>query len=615
MKYMMCLFTGLFLSISPGLTQTETPTTHEECVVTANRYETPLSQSGNSVLVLTEEELNAMQVSTVAEALKLCGGIQIMQSGGPGKTASLFIRGSQSRHTLVLIDGIKINEGTSGVANISDLSLANVERIEIVKGPQSALYGSDAMGGVIQIFTRKRTKEGMSTQVSLQAGSRQHRKGTISFSEKKGRFNFAGSYSHYEIGDYSIAPGGTEDPFFSDTAQINLGMDLGDGRGTLSLMARYFDNKTDLDGGWGLPEDDIDRNQSNRSLISSITWKHRFGDSFQHTLSASIMDQDTIGRDNSADIYGYTNQQSRFEYFASFLVNSSIRIASGLSFENQSATNDSVSLDEDVTTQAMFTQATWSFMEDSNITLGARHDDHDLFGGETTWRINFNIKINRMLRSHASFGTGFKAPTINDLFWPESPWAGGNPDLKPETNESWDLGLKGEFNPLWQWDITVFHNHVSDLIAWGPDSSFVWRPFNLRKARLQGVEASISGRISSFLDARAHYTYLNAEEGDTGHQLDYRPENQGGMTLSFLLPRHSRIRLDATHMGRRFESSVAEGFQLDSYQKYDLSMDSRFKNGLKISLHINNLTDADNQDYTGYGVPGRYLFLGLDYTF
>ena len=606
---------GCLLLFFPATLMAQDGNHKEQITVTANRFETPLTQAGSSVLVISALEIEAMQASTLADVLKLSNGIQLLQSGGPGKTASLFIRGAQTRHALVLIDGVRVNENTAGGANIADLSLDQVDRIEIVKGAQSALYGSDAIAGVIQVFTKRPVKEGFSGVLNLQAGTKEHQRENLYLSSKQGDWDYGFSYSHYGIGDYSIAPGDEKDPFKSDSLTGRLGFALPDKKGRIDWNVRVQKNKTDLDGGWGLPEDDPDRLQKNESLITDLSWHHVFSNLYQHQLSASYVSMDATGEDNGAQWFQYKNQTTRLEYQATLQFQPAFKLVSGLSHENQAGQNAGNYEKITVTNQALYSEAIWIYKEKTQLTAGGRYDDNESFGSESTYRLTLNQGFAESTHLHASYGTGFKAPALNDLYWPSSPWSAGNPDLLAETSKGYDLGIHHAIGSLWDIDVTWFHDQVTNLIIWAPDENYVWKPMNLQESDIQGLEVSSIGRLAHFLDVNLHYTFLDAMDGTTQNRMDYRPKHQGGLALTCRFPKNTTLRLDWSHVGERLENIIEEGLTLDAYNKLDLSLDYKMNSKLRFLLHVDNLTDSDYQDYTGYGTPGRYGFAGVDFKF
>jgi len=587
----------------------------EEIVVTANRYETALSDVGSSTVVITAEEIKDMQVPTVADALKLINGIQIIQSGGPGKTTGLLIRGAHSRHTLVLIDGIRMNENTAGGANLSEIPIDQIDRIEIIKGSQSSLYGSDAIAGVVQIITKRKTDEGLEGQFKLQMGTSDHRRGSININGKKQRVDYGFSISRYEIGGYSIAPGDEEDPFSSVNYNSTVGIQLPDEGGRLDFQIRFSENQTDLDGGWGLPAEDLDRSQNSQMTASSLSWKHVFSTRILHQLSLSYLSQETNGVDDGETSYLYENQNTRLDYQITFEPSTSLSIVSGFAYENQNGSNQGNFEDQAVVSQAIFGETIWNITDDILITLGLRNDDHEFFGNETTYRFSGNLKATQSTTLHGSYGTGFKAPTLNDLFWPESPWSAGNPDLSPETSVSYDIGVTFNTGVRFSTDITWFSSEIDELIVWMPDENYVWKPTNLHSVELQGVEINFASQLTNHLHATIHGTYLESEDGVTGAQLDYRPKHQVGLSLAYSLPKNSNLRLDAQHTGERFETTIDGTVPLKAYTKLDFSLMFPFRKAVSFSLHINNLTDEVYQEYTGFGIPGRYAFIGAGYHF
>ncbi|PIE91254.1 MAG: hypothetical protein CR997_01915 [Acidobacteria bacterium] len=602
---------GLFFSIN-SFAQEQEKEHHEEIVVTAHRIETALDDVGSSTVVVTAKEIKEMNAATVAEVLNTVSGITTLSNGGPGKASSLLLRGFHSRHTLVFVDGVRINENTSGGFNLSEIPVDMIERIEVIKGAQSAVYGSDAMGGVVQIITKQRNKQGIGGSLEAQAGSRDHQKFSLNVNGKSGDVNYGVSYSKYSLGDYSIAPGDEEDPFESENFIGKVGVQLGDSK--IDLMTRYSDNETDLDGGWGLPEEDDDREQNSKLSTTNLKWTHAFNSKLSHVFDASYHKQETVGKDDGFQSYKYENTSTQLHYQLNYQPTDSLTVVSGLAHDENTGQNEGFIEKQTISTTALHAELLWKFYEKGMLTLGARNDDHELFGNETTYRLSGNASLTDDLKLHGAFGTGFKAPTVNDLFWPESPWSTGNPDLNPETSEGYDLGLTWSRGNIKAIDLTFFSNDVKDLIVWAPDENYRYSPENIDEATLEGLEFRFQAQFASAVDFNLNYTYLKAEDS-MGEQLPHRPENQAQIGLNWNVTSNFSFRTDFLYKGDRTENLAGVPTTMDSYTKVNLGLAYSLKERYRIALQVENATDEEYEEHIGYGIPGRYGYLILTATF
>lgn len=589
----------------------EKTTVKDEIVVTATRSETPLSQVGSSITVLEGYQLEQRGFRGVADALRSAPGLDLSRSGGPGQTTSVFVRGGSSSQTLVLLDGVRLNSATTGAYDFADLSLDEVERIEIVRGPQSPLYGSEAAAGVIQIITRK-DGSGFSGSALGEIGEDEH---------NRLRFSASGGDGDGLSGRISLATGRVEAVSAADPRRGNSELDRHENRTAtgslgwaandshrLDLDLRYFDGESEIDG-FAFPAgpvDDLDAKLSREAKVASLSY---FGQPRPELeLEARFgFAEDELQADDPTDPFGsylITSEDRelglRFGYTAG-----SHRLSAGASREEREGGTASA-FGAEVEIDGVYLQDQIAIGERVSLTLGVRRDDHSAFGAEETGRAALALQAWEGGRIHASWGQGFKAPTLNDLYYPFF----SNPDLLPERSEAFDLGIEHIFGEgEWSAGLTYFDADFEDLIAF----DFVtFLPQNIAAATSRGVEAELHWRSDGDrVRADASYTWNETEDESTGLQLARRPEGRVTAGVAFRPADNWRLAAHAVAVRDRIDS---DGTALEDYDRFDLSASftfGRFEPGLRVL----NVTDDDTSEIGGYGAQGRTTILSLDVGF
>ncbi len=598
------------------------PEVREEIVVTANRVAAELRQVGSSVTVITAEEIELKRKTSVAELLRTVPGVEVVRGGGPGQITSVFVRGGSSSQTLVLLDGVRLNAPATGAFDFANLPADAIERIEIVRGPQSTVYGSEAVSGIISIFS-KAGREGLHFSGLAEAGelgSRRLRAGVDGGTE---RFDFLVSVSDEETDGVSAAseragpPGGGQaehgdesDPYVNLSAAARLGWAFsGDGRADLSL--RYFDAEVANDGFDFVlgPVDDLNRLQTREGITGSLRLAKPFGARWDQTFVLGINDEQLAGSDpdDAFSNFGVDSRSIELTSQSDLSLGNGDVLTFGLGYEQRDG-GSAGSFDENVDILSAFVQNAWSWRDRLHLTAGLRHDDHSEFGGETTFRLSSTWNPAAGTRLHGSYGTGFKAPTLNDLFFPFF----SNPDLEPETSEGFDFGVEQSWaEDRWRLDVTWFETDFEDLIAFSFDT---FRPENTARATSSGLEVAIEYRPGPAFQLQASHTYNDTEDLATGRQLARRPENRSTLELFF----RPRPRLKGGVLSGSASLIVvsdridSDGSDLDDYQRLDLSLGYELEGGhLEPYLRVENLFDEEYEEIKGFTTPGALAVVGL----
>lgn len=619
---------GLALGSTPAAlaqpTFLSTLTVDDEITVTADRLEAPRDTVGSSVTVIGRAEIERRRKATVAELLRTVPGLEINRTSGPGSITSAFIRGGNSAFTLVLIDGGRVNSPASGGYDLAALVTDNIERIEIVRGPQSTLYGSEAIGGVIHITTRR--GEGPAKfGIYGESGSLDSSRFGASVSGSGARFDYSLSASAQESDGVSAASERfgnlEEDGAENQTFSARLGWRLGAGRlgdeqagrsdGRVDLSVRAIDADTEIDGfGFDaergfVPVDDPNTLQLRESLSAQLRARIPFGRRWTQTFRVGVSDEsfDTTDPDSPFSNFASDVQLVELSTQAEIAVSANGTFLAGFEHETREA-ESAGSFAEEVDITSFYAQQRWASQQGA-LTVGLRHDDHETFGGETTWRLTgswgWGEPTTGRTRIHAAIGTGFRAPSLNELFFPFF----GNLGLEPETSEGFDIGIErtaagGRFRI----DLTYFDNVFEDLI--GVDAAFT--AINIDEATARGLELTLGWRASDRWYLEGSHTYTDSENETTGLALARRPENRSVVRLGFAPVPRLDGELSVIAVRDRIDTNGAE---MDDYDRVDLSLGWKLRPALSLYARAENLLAEDYEEVPGFTTPGAVTVIGL----
>lgn len=605
---------------SPLAVHAETPSL-DEIVVTAARMPQPLGQSLAHTTVISQKEIRASQAADLPSLLRQMAGVEIYQSGGIGKQSSLFVRGTNSSHALVLLDGVRIGSATSGMTAIDQLMLDQVERIEIVRGNVSSLYGSEGIGGVIQIFTR-RGKGTPALNASAGLGTHNTRRAAAGFGGEVGSTFFDVQLSNLKSDGVSsiktsLVPTVNPDKDGYDNTSLSASV-RHDFNGDHRLSASLFESRADSlnDNSFGLPTD-VNKSRANIRKVALVS-DNRFGDAWQSRLQLSQGMDDTQNFLNGvpdvvlgAQFKTTSDQivwQNTLQLGERNMLNIGIeqlkqRVSSSTTFTRTSRTDDS-----------LFSGYTGVYGA-HQVQLNLRHDRYSDFGDADTALLGYGYDFNNTWRVTASTGTAFKAPTLNDLFYPfvNYGWGfsyAGNPNLKPERSRSNELGLHYAADNQ-RADIVYFDNRIRDLIVNNnlPASTMI----NLGEARIDGAEMVYAGQYGG-TEVRAALTLQNPRDNQTGQVLLRRAKSFSNIVMVRQFGTW-RVGGEWQHSGTRSDVDINTFARttLASYDVANLTVGYALDKQLQVSLRVDNLFGRDYMLAHGYNTPGRTLFVGLNY--
>jgi len=611
--------------VSPALAQPVGPRVEraEPVVVTATRSETSLEQIGASVTVIPEEVLRAQEYRTVEEALRTVPGLDVQRSGSPGKLTTVRIRGAGPAQIQVLIDGVRVKSATSGDFDFADLTLDDIERIEVVRGPQSTLYGADAIGGVINIIT-KRGRGPLSVYVDVEAGNYD------TFRERAGLSGGSGPWS-YSLGVSRLDFGGRfpNDEHRLTSVNGRIAYTLPN-RGELALVGRFSDGHRGLPFKTVFPDFDPNQEQNDQTVLGSLEWRQPWTAWYDSTVRVSAVRSTLVFR-NPADpgeSFGFRSdietERREVDWLHHVKLGTVDTVTVGLEYRNEEGTVKG-SYARSTDTFALVAQNELRLFERLFLTAGVRYDDNSAFGDQTTAR----AAISYLLRSSdtrlkASWAQGFRAPTFNELFFPAFPPCPsfGNPALRPEESESWDAGVE---QYLWARRIrigaTYFHNDFRDLIqtALVDPANFCFQAQNVGRARTQGVEVEAGVAPIDGLVVSLAYTYMDTEDLVARQPLRRFAPNRWALTGTYELPWGLRLSAELFIVSSQLEAAGQPrnpGYTVvNAVAAYRLPWRWGPLSDVTLHLKVQNLFNEGYEEVKGFPALGTHIVGGLRATF
>lgn len=582
-------------------------------LVTANRSESTLGDTIAPAQVIDRAEIERTQPRNLPDLLRGRAGIEIANQGGPGKLTSIFMRGTESDHVLVLVDGIRIGTATAGIPAIQDIPVEQIERIEIVRGPRSSLYGSDAIGGVIQIFTR-RHDGAPAPHARVGIGSQALREASAGIGARAGRGWFGVDAAFQRTDGINACRGsGTlfqgcfvdepdRDGYRNRSFNLRGGVELAEGL-TLEGNALHADAFNEFDGSiFGGNEADIVQQVAGGTLVYAPSTDVRLTAQAGRAYDKST----TFFRDADTGTRSDVGRIDTRRDTASLQADMGLTDAQDLSlgFDWQS---DNV---ESATDYALTSRTNFAVFTDYRARFGAhrvqagvRHDDNEQFGGHTTGSLGWGVDLAHGLRFNASAGTSFKAPTFNDLYFPYS----ANPELEPERAKTANLGL-AQYGGTWSWSFDVFESRIDDLIFL--DAAFV--PQNIQQARIRGAELTASTTLVGW-DVSTQLSHVDPRDRSDNANFDNllarRARNSGRLDIDRAFG-DVRIGTTVRGAGSRFDNAV-NTVRVAGYGTMDLRVAWAFHADWTLEARATNVFDKRYETVNWYTQAGREYGLAL----
>jgi len=567
-----------------------------------------------SSTIISRQDIERKQLKSIEQALRGVAGINIANNGGLGKQTSVFLRGTESDHVLVLIDGVRVGSATSGSAAWQHLPISEIDSIEVIRGPKSSLYGADAIGGVIHIHTRNVTASSstLSPQISAGVGTYGHYKVGAAVSGKYDKAWYSLSASQEETEGFNAREDLYEpdrDGFENYATAARLGYQFTDWLAVEGHLL-YSGGHNQYDGNFdafGEPASNSEPHYTAgfTELVYGAKASIQAMDFWRIDIAGGeSRDESTNYLDGTSNGIFDTHRMS-FSALNNFTVAPKHLVSLGYDFQNDKVLSDAGYDKTERYNHAVFIQYQGEFAQ-NQIALAYRSDFNQQFGQNSTWNASWGYAFDNGILVSASYGTGFKAPTFNELYYPDF----GNDSLNPEKSESYEIGVSGEHD-FWRWSINGYLTYIDDLIAY--DSS-IFVPNNISQARIMGLEAMLGGQVYGF-DIQANYSALN-------------PESMDSATYGNVLPRRAQqtFRLDIdrqfgdasfgttlNYEGRRFDD-LANTKPIDGFVTWDLRAEYEFYEQFTLQGSVNNILNTQYQTAAGYNTPGVTVFFNVRYA-
>ncbi len=592
-------------------------------VVSATRIATPRSQLGSSVTVITADDIAARQLRTATDVLKLVPGLNVVQSGGPGGVTSVFMRGTNSNHTKVLIDGIDVSDPSNAGAtfDFGQLLASDIERIEVLRGPQSGLYGSDAIGGVISVTT-KAGKGPLSLSGSLEGGSFETFNQTLALSGSTDQLQYAAHVEHLHSGATPVTPldllqpGEARLDDYEDnlTASTRLGYTVSAGF-DVNLVGRYTDAHYAFTGDnpFAFPSfPDAQRSKSDTSQYYTRLSGHlvSFDGVLDQTLGVAYASAWTLNLDPNFGASVNSGDRVRIDWQGAVRLSADETLVLDAEHDRD-AIHEPISAA--VTDNAGAVELQSHLGDHFYSALNLRYDDNERFGSKVTWRFAPAYLITASdTRFSASAGSGFKAPTLGELYQNFPPFFFSNPDLKPETSTGYDLGVEqGLLDKAVRVGLTWFRNDIHNLITTDVTGTTY---ANVGRAVTQGAETFIAWQPLRTLRLRADYTFTQADDDVLHEQLLRRPKHKATLDANWQVSDAFSVDSTLLYVGSWIDGnrdfSIAR-LRAPGYTTVHLAANFALNARWTLFARIDNLLDRRYQDPVGFLQPALGVFAGV----
>ncbi|MDA0150273.1 TonB-dependent receptor domain-containing protein [Vibrio sp. LaRot3] len=572
-----------------SFTQAQQSSADETVVVTANRFEQTLDSVIQPVEVVTKEEIDALQAKSLLEVLNRLPGIQITSNGGYGQSQSVFVRGTNSDHVLLLVDGVRTGSATLGSANISAMPLAGVQRIEYLRGPRAVAYGSDALGGVINVITDTNAEE---VVLSLSAGSDAYAQGSLAIAHQlTEKLHSSITLNQSKTDGFSVQNGtGNEDDDGYDAKNVTAALTYKlNEQVQLGVQGFYHDGEVEYDAA------DAKKDETVYNVVAHINYQSA---KWQSKLALS---QNQDYNYNYAYDSEYQTDRTGVAWTNHYHVNNVISLGGGFDWYRDDVSESSEAFENPARDNFAIYTTGFATVGAFDFELALRHDDNEHYGNETTWQFATVWNLNDQYRLKVNSGTAFKAPTFNDL--------NETPNLLPEESIQYELAFEADYD-LVDWRLAVYQNDIDNLIAWAPvDNAGTWKPSNVDSVEIFGAELVAlfdTGPIQHELILE----YLDAEDKSTGKQLDRRAKDSYKWNISYQ-ENGWRGELSTLYQGDRTDGSD----ELDAYVLVDLAISYEVIDNLTLRARVANLFDEEYVLVDGYNTQERSYFGTVEYRF
>ncbi|MBM3248008.1 MAG: TonB-dependent receptor [Candidatus Omnitrophica bacterium] len=584
----------------------------DKIVVSASKIEQTYRNVPANISIISSDEIESSNALEVSELLDMLPSVDMLEQGSLGSVKSVHTRGASNNQVLTLIDGRPVNTPRDGLTDFNQISLSNIERIEVMRGPAANMYGANAVGGVINIITKK-GQDKMKTELTSKGGSFGTNSESFVNSYKIKNLDYLASYN------YLNSQGHRDNAYYRDhNANAKVGYQI-DNNNYISLSSGFHLANVGSPDRVSNPDLD-DRTVSDKRFID-LTWDGKFladqdillklyhnVDKLKFIEAFDPRDQD----DHATKVYGADAQFSQL-WFDIW------RTTFGANYQIHKL-NSSTSAKHDYNLKALYLESETAFLDDNLIIkFGGRWDDYSTFGDEFSPSVSAATWLFDTFKFHGMIAQSFRTPTFNDLYWPREDWGiwggvEGNPTLTPEKAISYELGMGTYVFQSVKTDLTYFITKYNDLIEWTMDNSFWWRPDNVGKALTKGVELEAEWVLKDNLKLNFNYTFLDARNEDTDLRLTYRPKGLYKCKLAFSPNKKWDFGLYGRYKTKRY-ANVDNTIALAPYFVMDGDATFHFSQNLDILLRVTNIFNRRYQEQFDFSTPGFGLLGGIKLTF
>jgi len=611
----------------------------ETIVVTPSRAEESIKGTTSSVTVFTAKDIKKSNISNVKDFLKENMGLDIIQAGTYGGPVSVFSRGTNSGQTQIMIDNVRVYDpiATNAAFDLAHLSLDNIERIEFVRGPQSVLYGSDAMGGVINIITKKGKGKPAFTFLS-QGGTYTSLRETFNSSGVVNKLSYSFGVSRFDTRGISKLKNTSErDPYENTSISFRGEYEINNDN-TLGITGRYTNAKFKYDASFGLRDDPDLVGKEQQALLTGFFenkindyWKHKLQLSYMGNFRRDADDRDAeFPDDYLRDWYTGKNYQidwqntiKPFEFdtiicgFDWQRENGEYYYYSEYPFAGSVYSSETRFPNVHTSTRAWYLENMLNIKDKFFLNTGIRIDNHSYAGTRRTYKVDTAYLFKTNTKIKGGWNTAFKAPTLYQLnaLPIQFQFGGGNPNLAPEQSQSYEAGLEQAFfSDKVKIGATYFHTQLKNLIdsVYDPSTYFSSQYYNVAKARIKGFETSLIINPIEKIKAELGYTWQDTEDKTDGDELLRRPKNKLFMNLNFILNDKFDLGFRFVYVGSRNDSGNR---LLKAYTRLDLNANYKLNKNFETFMRIDNVTDEVYEELRNYAQPGRTYSGGIKFNF
>ena len=588
----------------------------ERIVVTPSRFEESQGDISRKVDVATSKDIESSSVKDLAEVLTKFTSVNISNYGSLGATKNIRMRGSTAAQVLVLIDGRPINNPRDGEVDLSSVPLDNIDRVEVMHGPASSLYGAGAMGGTVNIITKKPPKERQKTEFTTGFGTFR------TYIERLMHGGRISQLGYIITGEYKSSEGFRDNSdFCSKDFNTRLEYEL-NSNNNLSLNSGFYKSKAGTPG--KITDFDKDDKQKNLKNYFDLNWDFKP----DNTMSLSSKIYQNYDRlefiENEADSAWdiafskaiHATKVKGIDLKLDKQLSEKYRGICGFNYVTN-LNNSTSTAKHKYIIRAGYLENQLDLFKDLKIGLGARVDNYSNFGTEINPSFTFLYKLSENNKLHGLLARSFRAPTFNDLYWPDEGWAKGNPNVKPERGITGELGIETKVNKYFISALTYYRNNYSNLINWAEEAG-VWQPKNINSAIIDGIEFGNRIYLANNLELNLDYTFLRAKDDKTHKYLIYQPKHKLDSSLKYADPNGFIVEFKGQFTDKRFhcvDDPFLGTIKVKRFFVLGINVSKKFKHGFTYFVSIDNLLNKKYQVIRDYPMPGFSLTSGLKLEF